>query len=270
MASQTTHDDSLVQLKLKIREHDKLAPFYEIFDDPFLLGFLQGKKFQVEVALSCLEKYMNMRTVKYRKEMSPFRPSKVALLDTDFAQMLRHKDPEGRYIAVLNTCTWTPAFCSVAESIAVTHFALDEGLRRYFYLSPDGVVLILNFKDFPLSKMMASFPYLMQTVDLAFKCLPASPKALHFVNENALIHTFLPLFRKVISNKIGGRVHLHSTRLESLHEHVPPNILPKSLGGTLTDAEAYDSHLIAGAKANDAFYDGIWPSHDKGNGVGKH
>lgn len=35
-------------------EHDKLAPFYEIFDDPFLLGFLQGKKFQVEVALSCV------------------------------------------------------------------------------------------------------------------------------------------------------------------------------------------------------------------------
>lgn len=134
---------------------------------------------------------------------------------------------------IFETGTWTPAFCSVAESIAVTHFALDEGLRRYFYLSPDGVVLILNFKDFPLSKMMASFPYLMQTVDLAFvsrhklfrhiiygwphkniintcffyqKCLPASPKALHFVNENALIHTFLPLFRKVISNKIGGRV----------------------------------------------------------------
>lgn len=48
-----------------------------------------------------------MRTVKYRKEMSPFRPSKVALLDTDFAQMLRHKDPEGRYIAVLNTCKKT-------------------------------------------------------------------------------------------------------------------------------------------------------------------
>ncbi|XP_021952999.1 clavesin-2 [Folsomia candida] len=261
MESDTRLEQSLSELKLKIKEHDKLGPYSEILDDPFLKVFLQGKGFDVDVALSYIAKYMHMRTVKYKKQMSPYLPSKARLLETEFSQMLRNKDQHGRYIAVLNTYVWNPEMASVQESIAAVLFALDEGMRRYFSHKPDGVVVIIDCKDTTLSKIRAvTSSEIIQTMDLFFKCLPASPKEIHYVNENIMYRGFLNTLLSFFGKKMRGRVHIHSSNMESLHKFVAPNILPKSLGGTLTNEEAYDSDLINGARENDKFYKGIWPS----------
>ncbi|XP_021952953.1 clavesin-2 [Folsomia candida] len=263
MESDTKLEQSLSELKLKIKEHDKLGPYSEILDDPFLNAFLQGKGFDVDVALSYVEKYMHMRTVKYKKQLSPYLPSKTRLLETELGQMLRNKDQHGRYIAVLNTYVWNPETTSVQEGIATLLFALDEGMRRYFSHKPDGVVLIVDCKDPTFAKIRAgTLPVLIEVVDLIFKCLPASPKEIHFVNENILYRATLNIFMTLFGRKIRGRVHIHSSNMESLHKFVAPNILPKSLGGTLTNEEAYDSDLINGARENDKFYKGIWPSDE--------
>lgn len=114
--------------------NEKVAPFNDVFDDPYLLGFLRGKKFNIDETMSfvscnifcCkrlqfiylkivfqtkiyvaqLEHYIEMRTVKYKKIIGPFRPFTTIMVDKGWANMLKNRDPLGRYVWVLSFSTW--------------------------------------------------------------------------------------------------------------------------------------------------------------------
>lgn len=49
--------------------------------------------------------------------------------------------------------------------------------------------------------------------------------------------------------------HFHSNRLEELHRHFPPAMLPESLGGELAWEDAFENDLIPRVKGNDDFYE---------------
>lgn len=102
--------------------------------------------------------------------------------------------------------------------------------------------------------------------------LPLRYRAIHVINHGAIADVMLPLVKMFLSRKLRQRVFkkksnrivfinfsiflpvpiyslsfenllqivMHSS-LESLHESVPQEILPESLGGPLTDEEAFDS-----------------------------
>ncbi|GBM43696.1 hypothetical protein AVEN_259615-1 [Araneus ventricosus] len=49
-------------------------------------------------------------------------------------------------------------------------------------------------------------------------------------------------------------MHFHGSNLESLHKHLPPEILPKYLGGHLSDSnEDYNSKILS----KDSYFEDI-------------
>ncbi|XP_035707698.1 uncharacterized protein LOC110850075 isoform X2 [Folsomia candida] len=94
--------DKLIELRSKIKVHEKLCHFSDILDDKFVNGFLEGKKYDVHETIFCLENYIELRTVKYRKLIQPFLPSRASLLGTEFVNFLSSRDHHGRHVAVFN------------------------------------------------------------------------------------------------------------------------------------------------------------------------
>ncbi|GFS78455.1 CRAL-TRIO domain-containing protein, partial [Nephila pilipes] len=64
-------------------------------------------------------------------------------------------------------------------------------------------------------------------------CVPCRVKGIHFINEPFYISLFFNIIKGFISEKLRKRIHLHGANKESLHQHIPADILPEELGGNL-------------------------------------
>ncbi len=49
-------------------------------------------------------------------------------------------------------------------------------------------------------------------------------------------------------------MYIHSNDLESLHNHVPQEILPESLGGLISDDEAFDTDIEERILSREEYY----------------
>ncbi|XP_021953246.1 retinaldehyde-binding protein 1 isoform X1 [Folsomia candida] len=168
--------DKLIELRSKIKVHEKLCHFSDILDDKFVNGFLEGKKYDVHETIFCLENYIELRTVKYRKLIQPFLPSRASLLGTEFVNFLSSRDHHGRHVAVFNISAWNPSLVSLQEVVVTGLFIFDEAIRRYVATS-DEFVLIANYGGVSFEQAKVITPRLaFQVLELYLKCLPGRQK----------------------------------------------------------------------------------------------
>ncbi|XP_035707696.1 retinaldehyde-binding protein 1-like isoform X2 [Folsomia candida] len=211
----------------------------------------------------CLENYIELRTVKYKKFIQPFLPSRASLLGTEFVNVLSSRDHHGRHVAVLNISAWNPLLISVQEVMVTGLFIFDEAVRRYVSIS-DEFVFIANFGGVSFEQAKAITPQrVFQILELYLKCLPGRPKALHIIHENFIMNGAVRILKYLLYTKLRERIHVHSKKLDSLHEHVRRTILPTSLGGTLTNEEAFDNGLMVKIRGNDGFYKSLEKKSDE-------
>ncbi|OXA53529.1 Retinaldehyde-binding protein 1 [Folsomia candida] len=210
-------DLQLIELKGRIKEHDQIEPFSDILDDNFLTGFLRGKKGDVDKTVKCLEHYIQMRTVKYKNFTKTFRPSTVKLLDQGALQMMKHHDPLGRVVLL------------VQITIAAALFMMDEGIRHYFATGNEFVTIVDCAGACLAQARTMTLRNIFLMVDMFTKNVPSRPKAIHFI-------------------------HFHSD-VEHLHDHIPSRILPYSLKGELSLEDAIDLNTIPRIKSSDEFYE---------------
>ncbi|KAK8781463.1 hypothetical protein V5799_017197 [Amblyomma americanum] len=166
-------------------------------DDEFLLRFLRTKKFKVEVALRTIRNYY-----RHRRE-SPeifqgLRPSKLRHVYQANGQMrLPHRDPDGRPIFVLRIGCWKPCEYDYYQ------------LRKANMLCLEDICLDPAVQD----------------------CLPARFKAVHVVYQPSVFNVFFSLAKPFLTTKNINRIHIHGSDMASLHQHLPPSILPEEYGG---------------------------------------
>lgn len=53
------------------------------------------------------------------------------------------------------------------------------------------------------------------------------------------------------------QIHEHGKHVQNIHQHLSPEILPKSLGGSLSFEEAVDMDFINKVMAKNEFYKGM-------------
>ncbi|OXA54705.1 Alpha-tocopherol transfer protein-like [Folsomia candida] len=131
----------LKELKERIKDNEKLHNFADIFDDKLLVGFLRGKRNDMEKTVACLEHFVYVRTEKYPIFTQTYLPSTVTMLDKDLFNILRHPDPNGRVVGVVQMCKWNPSIAPIEDAIATGMFVLDEGIRTYFSTGNELVLL---------------------------------------------------------------------------------------------------------------------------------
>ncbi|XP_063832815.1 uncharacterized protein LOC135081994 [Ostrinia nubilalis] len=114
-------------------------------------------------------------------------------------------------------------------------------LLEYEYINDyvAGVVAIFDFRQINLGAHLRklSFVDLQQFLTMAMECYGFRIKGIHFISTSKLVEALVAMFKQILSGKVASRIYVHNS-LESLHEHVEKDVLPKDYGGdemTLTE-----------------------------------
>ncbi|OXA44316.1 Clavesin-2 [Folsomia candida] len=141
---------ALVELKSKLAEHQKLHKIEDILDDAMLIGFLNGKKYNVNDSLKCLEQFVYIRTEKYPSfSMKYLIPSTLPMLDVQCIRTLKYMDKGCRRIGVGQISLWDPSKNNVHELLAENVLHLDESIRNYMTHSEGNeFIMIIDMAGF--------------------------------------------------------------------------------------------------------------------------
>ncbi|OXA41094.1 Retinaldehyde-binding protein 1 [Folsomia candida] len=209
---------ALCDFKGQIAKHD-LSRFKCIFDDQLLLGFLNGKKFDVSSALGCLNDYVYVRTTKHQTwTKTNLLPSVVTFPLGKRFNILKNKDVKGNLVVIDSGNLWHTTSTTYDEILTEMLFVADELIRTYLVDSESNeVTLICDGEGLSIRHSLIRTPSrVMKMMDLL----------LVFIHPN----------------------------LHSLYEHVPKSILPAGIGGALSNEEAIEEDLGQRIEHRDEFY----------------
>ncbi len=79
---------------------------------------------------------------------------------------------------------------------------------------------------------------------------------LHFLNTPLIFWTIYQVMTRFLKDKLRKRIHFNENA-NSLHQHIDPKILPRSVGGHLDEDEAFDRTLAPRILKRNIPYEGL-------------
>ncbi|CAL8074177.1 unnamed protein product [Orchesella dallaii] len=237
--------ECLKELRMLMKEDDEIQDSGVEQTDEFLLGFIRGKSCKTEKAFKVLKNYVHVRKVKYNKFFKSLKPRNIEyLFDTEkhprFCGVLKHTDHKGRAVAVMMASKFNPRVQKGEDAIQATIIAgqellvTDAGPRN-------GLVVVVDAAGFGFRHAReVTLPRIYMLLQVFLSSYPIKYKGIHILNNTYLFDTILTLVKQLIPKKLRDRIHLHGSNFASLHEHVPPEILPEHFGGYLKGDDAFD------------------------------
>ncbi|XP_015927014.1 alpha-tocopherol transfer protein-like [Parasteatoda tepidariorum] len=233
-----------------MREILRSDPDIEFTDeDDILLVFLRSRKFDGERAAEFFKTGLhyveNYRYLLQRKDPAILRK----FLRTNTFGFLPYRDSKGRAIIYARADLWDPDEIAAADCIfgglISVRSAGDNPVNQV-----TGFVVLLDLKGLRIQQIIAMSKWMLfGTVALQRAC-PCFMKAFHVINIPSFYKIGWKIVKPLISEKIRKRFIFHKSQdLNSLYEHLPPDILPPELGGKLgpftNDHWASDSQIDA-------------------------
>ncbi|GFU39081.1 alpha-tocopherol transfer protein-like [Nephila pilipes] len=222
---------SLKELRRHIKEE---AEFQPVMDDAFLIRFLRVKKYDVKKAFNGLHNFYVYKAL-YSRLLTDFKPSELLhVFKMNNVLHLPYRHPSGTEVAYMRPAYYNIDEVTLEEIFAVGLLELEYSLQ-FEASQVCGYIMILDMDKINLRMMKyyASPKTIFRFVRLIQDCFPCRVKGIHFFNEPIYISMILNLLKRFLSEKLCKRIHLHGTNQESLHQHVPADILPEELGGNL-------------------------------------
>nr|XP_009477944.1 PREDICTED: alpha-tocopherol transfer protein-like isoform X2 [Pelecanus crispus] len=182
-------------------------------DDAFLLRFLRARKFDYDRALQLLVNYHTCRR-SWPEVFNNLKPSAIKpVLESGFVTVLPRLDPEGRHVVCIRPDRWTPSNYPITENIRAIYLTLEKLIQSEE--TQDG--------------------------------FPIRIKAVNIINEPRIFKGIFAIIKPFLKEKIANRFFLHGCDLNSLHQNIPPVILPEEYGGTSgkLDISAWNELLLA-------------------------
>ncbi|KAI1233342.1 hypothetical protein IHE44_0004514 [Lamprotornis superbus] len=240
-------------------------------DDAFLLRFLRARKFDYDRALQLLVNYHTCRRT-WPEVFSNLKPSAIKpVLESGFVTVLPHRDPQGRHVVCIRPGTqsrvslspssrrvwakslfpalyrWTPSNYPITENIRAIYLTLEK-LIQSEETQVNGIVILADYKGVSLSKASHFGPFVAKKViGILQDGFPIRIKAVNIINEPRIFKGIFAIIKPFLKEKIANRFFLHGCDLNSLHQNIPPVILPEEYGGTAgkLDISAWNELLLA-------------------------
>ncbi|XP_064024074.1 alpha-tocopherol transfer protein-like isoform X2 [Pogoniulus pusillus] len=216
-------------------------------DDAFLLRFLRARKFDYDRALQLLVNYHSCRR-SWPEVFSNLRPSAVKpVLESGFVTVLPCRDPEGRHVVCIRPDRWSPSQYPITENIRAIYLTLEK-LIQAEETQVNGIVILADYKGVSLSKASHFGPFVAKKViGILQDGFPIRIKAVNIINEPRIFKGIFAIIKPFLKEKIANRFFLHGCDLNSLHQNIPPMILPEEYGGTAgkLDISAWNELLLA-------------------------
>uniref|UniRef100_A0A8C2SNL1 Alpha tocopherol transfer protein like n=2 Tax=Coturnix japonica TaxID=93934 RepID=A0A8C2SNL1_COTJA len=216
-------------------------------DDAFLLRFLRARKFDYDRALQLLVNYHSCRR-SWPEVFNNLKPSAIKpVLESGFVTVLPHRDPEGRHVVCIRPDRWTPSNYPITENIRAIYLTLEK-LIQSEETQVNGIVILADYKGVSLSKASHFGPFVAKKViGILQDGFPIRIKAVNIINEPRIFKGIFAIIKPFLKEKIANRFFLHGSDLNSLHQNIPPVILPEEYGGTAgkLDISAWNELLLA-------------------------
>ncbi|GFU65416.1 CRAL-TRIO domain-containing protein [Trichonephila clavipes] len=209
--------------------------FKPCLDENFLLRFLRGAKYKLEIAFHRIRKYYHIRNL-YPDIFENYLPSSTALAQTRI-----------RFTALpFRANDLTPVVIFRLGLINFEYIPFEELLKLIFLITETlllnqltqltGITAIIDFNEWSYQQIRYIFPSRMSVCYNVFhSACSLRIKHLHLVNTPGLLYYLYEYLISSFSQKIKDRIKCYSinSSLETLYRHVPPEILPEEYGGSL-------------------------------------
>uniref|UniRef100_A0A1B6MPV0 CRAL-TRIO domain-containing protein n=1 Tax=Graphocephala atropunctata TaxID=36148 RepID=A0A1B6MPV0_9HEMI len=200
-----------------------------------VLRFLRGCKFDPEKTKKKMTAYYELRgnAPEWFVERDPTLPALQELLSLGVFLPLLKKDPSGRLVILIRVAAHDPSRHLQNDVFKVGKMTLDLAIEQDESVSVYGVTAVFDLTGISLGHARILTPAMIKKAVHAWQdCYPVRTRSLDFINTPSYVNVVLNIFRAFMREKMKNRVHVHGFNQQSLHEVVPPSMLPAEYGGT--------------------------------------
>jgi len=218
-----------------------------ILEHRFWMMVLRSGGMNPEDGLKVLKNCLSMMKDYPQYFASSNPPTK---LDYVFQQkihtMLEHRDQYGRRVYIYRPGKWNPDKSNFNEVFCVG-YALSELVALETKTQIAGVTTIADAKDFGFHQLRSfTLDNARSAASFVQDSFPLWFRDIHVINAPRLFFIAFNIVRPFLNERIKKSIYFHDSN-ESLHEHVPKEILPTELGGL---SGSYDNSACAQATFN--------------------
>lgn len=227
--SETIRKKCLNDLKEKILSEKNLV---SNTTTSFLLQFLRARKFDTERAFALLKSYYKHR-LKYPSLYKNYSPKGyLKVMTENLIKILDTRAEDGSAIYIARFGLWNTENTSFEDLLGFGLLCNEKALE-YPVTQICGITSIVDLKNLSWSHIFhTSLSSIQCFISASQDCFPIRHKAIHVINNTSLFSILFSMIKRFLSKKMVDRIYFHGDNLESLHQYVSPNVLPREFGGT--------------------------------------
>ncbi|KAG5680468.1 hypothetical protein PVAND_009976 [Polypedilum vanderplanki] len=229
-----TYEKELTEFEDWVKDHPRLP---NRFNKLLLLRFLKVYDFDIEAAKKLL--ILNLETRKKYPHIFHNRDLFSDEIQTAMSTLrcctLPKNTKENHKITVFHLADPDPNNFSYVDIVRMILASLDT---RLIYCDPneliDGEISIVDVSGFSFrhfTKTISHIGTMKAYLSYAQEAAPIKIIQTHFINCPPIINKLIAIIKPFMTKEVWESLKVHST-LESLYEHVSPDLLPIELGGT--------------------------------------
>lgn len=225
--------------------HEQQPALNSVDTDEFLSRFLRLTNNDVDQAKERLIYFWKYRTENpqwFTNRDLLKNPLMVEISETTYCLQLPKATEDRRLIFLMRAGHFDPAKYSL-DDVTKYAFAVTDIINSQPAAQLHGFIILLDFTDIKLQHMRYFTPdHTRRYVDCWEKMYPVDLREIHFYNYPALFDPVLHLFRMCFAGGLKEKIHFHSKSStealnRSLHQFIPPSLLPSEYGGQLGTME---------------------------------
>jgi hypothetical protein len=212
-----------------------------IHDERFLIRFVRAKKYDANLAHQSVRKYFRIRR-KFKDVWENAYPNYGPIkefLEANVIVKLKHNDPEGRPILLMNSRNWDLERFNDFDLVMITMaLHLDELPEA---AQTKGVVFLNDKDQFTFNHgKLYNLGKLRIILQMYQGAMPIRFKSFMVLRANKVTETIFAMAKPFMTEKFKSRVQLFGTNLDDFVKTFGADKLPQAIGGNLTDEEAFD------------------------------
>ncbi|XP_053676961.1 alpha-tocopherol transfer protein-like [Anopheles nili] len=214
-----------------------------LLDDQILMAFLRGCKFSLEKMKKKLLLFFQIRSElpEVIQNRDPTNSAVLKIIKMGVATPLpKTNKPTDPKLFIIRVGNFDVAECTFADVMKVGTMMNDILMRDDDQMVICGMAIIIDLKGVTAGHLMHFEMELLRKIAILNQdASPLRMQGIHILNPPPGAQTALAIFNGLLSAKNQHkRIYTHGRELGSLHEHFPPEILPKEYGGDLDSLDA--------------------------------
>ncbi|CAG7729848.1 unnamed protein product [Allacma fusca] len=159
--------------------------------------------------------------------------------------VLPQRDQEGRHIFLFKAGDWDPTQCNLDDIFRANYLYLEE-MTSTMETQVHGLVAIVDCQGLSFYHARSFTPkHAKRMVKIIQDSFPARFKEFHLVNQPYIFNLLFAVVKPFLEEKIRNRIQFHGSDLASLYRYINPEILPESLGGSLSLDDTFINKMLA-------------------------